>query len=483
MAQLRGVAILRTTTVFVAATGFLVLAGCTEDGSQSALNSGATSEKTAPKPKLGKSVEQNVPAPEVFQVAEAGLWDGRPSLGGIWVAHPDVKDPERVLIRNEANGEEITGALFRRQRDIPGPRLQASSDAADALGMLPGAPVKLTVTALRREVVQEETDFETEPRDVVEVTRLQEDAEISATAIDASPAQSKPAAGEATAIAAAAATTTAAAVDGAEDVVKPRKKTGWFGRKKAEEQLEEETVALEDAPLAEAAVDDTTDDVDEAVLDALESDGITDIDTPEKKPFKWPWQKKKDAQTEASDANQDDLAAAVSATLSETRVETTELPQVASEPLVVASLSEELTEAAVPSAPKKKKTGWFRKREPQTPDALTETPTETAGQVAEEPFEITAIEPAKQETAQPRGASSLDRPYIQVGVFGVESNATRTASQMRAAGIVPAVREGSTGGRKVWRVVVGPARDKKERTALLQQVKDTGFGDAYAVRN
>ncbi len=100
-------------------------------------------------------VERDVEAPEVFQVTEAGLWDGRPSLGGVWVAHPDVKDPERVIIRNTANGKFVIGALFRREREIPGPRIQVSSDAAAALGMLAGAPVQLNVTALRREKVED----------------------------------------------------------------------------------------------------------------------------------------------------------------------------------------------------------------------------------------------------------------------------------------------------------------------------------------
>jgi hypothetical protein len=104
----------------------------------------------------GKTGQRDVEAPEVFDISEAGLWDGRPSLGVIWVAHPDVTDPQRVIIRNTANGQSVVGALFRRQRDLPGPRLQASSDAAEALAMLPGAPVNLHVTALIREPVTEE---------------------------------------------------------------------------------------------------------------------------------------------------------------------------------------------------------------------------------------------------------------------------------------------------------------------------------------
>lgn len=96
-------------------------------------------------------VENDVEAPDVYQVTESGLWDGRPSLGGVWVAAPDVKDPERVIIRNTDNGKFVIGALFRRERDNPGPTLQISSDAAAALGLLAGQPGRVSVTALRRE--------------------------------------------------------------------------------------------------------------------------------------------------------------------------------------------------------------------------------------------------------------------------------------------------------------------------------------------
>jgi cell division septation protein DedD len=98
-------------------------------------------------------VERDIESPEVFQVSESGLWDGRPSLGGVWVAHPDVTEPERVIIRNEESGKFVIGALFKRERDNPGPKFQVSSDAASALGMLAGAPDKLNVTALRRQDV------------------------------------------------------------------------------------------------------------------------------------------------------------------------------------------------------------------------------------------------------------------------------------------------------------------------------------------
>ena len=91
----------------------------------------------------------DVEAPDVFQVTDTALWDGRPSLGGVWVASLD--EPERVIMRNSANGKFVIGALFKRERDNPGPSLQISSDAAAALGMLAGQPVSISVTALRRQ--------------------------------------------------------------------------------------------------------------------------------------------------------------------------------------------------------------------------------------------------------------------------------------------------------------------------------------------
>ncbi|MDX1742121.1 MAG: SPOR domain-containing protein [Ruegeria sp.] len=106
-------------------------------------------------PEFSDRSGDTIEAPDVFNVAEAGLWDGRPSLGGIWVAHPDVTQPERVVIKNTANNKSVNGALFRRERNLPGPALQLSSAAAEELGILAGAPTKIEVVALRRKPVEE----------------------------------------------------------------------------------------------------------------------------------------------------------------------------------------------------------------------------------------------------------------------------------------------------------------------------------------
>ncbi|MDJ0823343.1 MAG: SPOR domain-containing protein, partial [Paracoccaceae bacterium] len=63
---------------------------------------------------------------------------------------------------NEQNGKFVIGAIFRRERQSPGPRLQVSSDAAAALGMLAGAPTNIDVVALRREEVKPAPALETQ---------------------------------------------------------------------------------------------------------------------------------------------------------------------------------------------------------------------------------------------------------------------------------------------------------------------------------
>ena len=96
----------------------------------------------------------------------------------------------------------------------------------------------------------------------------------------------------------------------------------------------------------------------------------------------------------------------------------------------------------------------------------------------------TAVETAAATAPAPRPTnSSLEKPFIQLGIFSVEDNATRTGQQMRNAGLVPMIKRGERGGKPFWRVVVGPASNKSERSALLKKIKGEGFSDAYAVTN
>ncbi len=244
-------------------------------------------DSTAPMT-AGPMVERDVEAPEIFSVSENGLWDGRPSLGGVWVAHPDATDPERVIIRNPTNDKFVIGALFRRERDNPGPALQVSSDAAEELGMLAGAPQSLSVVALRREEGPAEV--------AAAVADFDNPVEITAEPLD-------PVAGAAAA-------------------------------------------AIEAAEAAEAAP--------------------TPAPTP--------------------------------------------------------------APAAAPS-------------------------------------------------------SSLEKPFIQIGIFSIEANATRTAERLRSDGLSARVLSQQSQGKPFWRVIVGPAPTSQDRAAVLEKVKALGFGDAYFVTN
>lgn len=228
-------------------------------------------------------VEREVESPEVFSVTDTALWDGRPSLGGVWVAYPGVKDPERVIIRNPANDTFVLGALFRRERDNPGPKIQVSSDAAEALGLLAGQPSELSIVALRKKAV----------------------------------APDEPAATD----------------------------------------TEEEDVTAETlGPIAAAAAA-----IDEA-----------------------------DAAAEA-------------------------------------------------------------------------TPSGTAA------------------AATP--ASTLDKPFVQIGIFSIEDNARRTANRFQSAGLTPTVKAQEARGKKFWRVLIGPAASASERKSMLAKARELGFADAYAVTN
>ncbi len=167
--------------VLAAALG---LAACDENGEfafPSGGDAAASGTTTSAAPLQTTTTEQDVERPDLFEVTDRGLWDGRPSLGGAWVAHPDVVDPERALILNTATGETVVGALFRRERENPGPLLQVSSDVAEALGILPGAPTELYVVALRREEITVEDDV---PENNPVVASLATPVNVEATPLD-----------------------------------------------------------------------------------------------------------------------------------------------------------------------------------------------------------------------------------------------------------------------------------------------------------
>ena len=82
--------------------------------------------------------------------------------------------------------------------------------------------------------------------------------------------------------------------------------------------------------------------------------------------------------------------------------------------------------------------------------------------------------------AQPQ-APRIDRPFVQIGIFSVEQNATNARALMQRNGLTAEIRRGRINDNQFWRVVVGPAGSTAERADILRRVRGLGFADAYAV--
>ncbi|MFV2037219.1 MAG: SPOR domain-containing protein, partial [Paracoccaceae bacterium] len=114
---------------------------------------------------------------------------------------------------------------------------------------------------------------------------------------------------------------------------------------------------------------------------------------------------------------------------------------------------------------------------PPDADLIQQQPLNSVAEIA-----ANAIEAATADAAA-APVSALERPFIQIGIFSIQANADNTADMMRAAGVIPTITKSQSSGKTFWRVIVGPAADAAERSALLETVRGLGFSDAYAVTN
>ncbi len=337
----------------------VALAGC-EDGQgfpNFGTNDDATdaSNDTVAAQQSPQSVLKDVERPDIFNVTDMALWDGRPSLGGVWVAHPDIKTPERVLVTNTKTGKTIPGALFRRERENPGPVFQASSEAAALLGMLAGAPAELKVLAVR----QEEVIIEPEPVPVVEGDEISDEELATAGVVDDLNAEVP------------------------ETIEEEPKRGNFLQRLFRRKPAENAAIAAGGVAAAETVDDASAPDVETSTLDPVASSAAAAI-----------------ARAEASD-----------------------------------------------------------KPEPRPERASAADPTPTPS------------------------APALRNPFIQVGLFSVEANANAAAANLRQSGIIPTIDDRSTNGVLTWRVLVGPVTTADDQAALLGQVKNLGFKDAFLTNN
>jgi hypothetical protein len=261
---------------------FGLLAGCV----QGTGTGGVTGSPAASTARAGAAGD--VEAPEVFQVTDSALWDGRPSLGGIWVASPEAQNPERVVMFNPATGKSVQGALFKRERDNPGPRLQISSDAAEALGILAGQPSEIRVTALRRAEPEAPAAATVPPAEVATAevatdggTAAESGADASAEATAAAATAALAAAGSAAVDGEDAATAADGVTDAAGEAVaatEPPKRKTWKERRAEAKAAREAKKAAAEAAKAAAAAGATVDGAAE-VPATPEAAGVAVIET------------------------------------------------------------------------------------------------------------------------------------------------------------------------------------------------------------
>ena len=86
--------------------------------------------------------------PKFLDISASVIWDGSQTLGGNWVSHPNIKSPERVLIKNTTNGKSVVGAIFQQTKNLNKGLAAISSDAAKALGVSKNNETKLQIVAI-----------------------------------------------------------------------------------------------------------------------------------------------------------------------------------------------------------------------------------------------------------------------------------------------------------------------------------------------
>jgi hypothetical protein len=91
------------------------------------------------------------------------------------------------------------------------------------------------------------------------------------------------------------------------------------------------------------------------------------------------------------------------------------------------------------------------------------------------------VKPPKTDSATTE--TKLSKPFIQVGIFGIENNANKTKDQMLQLNLPANIFNSQIKKKPYWRVVVGPATASESRNNMLKKIKSAGFADAYFVTN
>ena len=77
----------------------------------------------------------------------------------------------------------------------------------------------------------------------------------------------------------------------------------------------------------------------------------------------------------------------------------------------------------------------------------------------------------------------ITKSFIQVGIFGVQDNATKTRDRLSQLDLPINTFEFEIKGKSYWRVVAGPASTSQSKQNMLTKIQSAGFTDAYFVKN
>lgn len=504
-------------TLLMAGSGVLLTA-CDE-------GAGTTSTATSPATAFQEPLELDVEAPDVFRHVGLGIWDGRTSLGGVWVAHPLAGQPERVLITNTITKQQIKGALFRKDSSLAGPSIQLSSDAARSIGVKPGEPTELEIVALRREVVQPDPPASVETAE----TTLEEPTPGPETGVETVALPSEDT-GE-TDTEAASDLVAAEPGNGTTDVAEPEEVATETGDPDSEDGAETSNIL---ASLVPATTEDET--PTEPVAETSETpsaDKETTAETsadvtsePVETPLETPVAEESTPATPSDGEPESEGLGSIFARIfgdqdeAETPepdttapIETAALPAPAPSdepvtPVIVDTPAPEAdaptpTATQLPPAEEPEVTAPVVSPtpEPATPIQVEATaePTPIEPETALDAPEAPVVNPPVAETPRPTEPapvaaapaetpappSAEDRPeraFVQVGLFGVLDNAQRLKRQLELEGYTVRVRTTKIKDKDYTRVMVGPGNSKADVQRLVDAMRTRGFRDATPVR-
>lgn len=90
-----------------------------------------------------------------------------------------------------------------------------------------------------------------------------------------------------------------------------------------------------------------------------------------------------------------------------------------------------------------------------------------------------AAKAAPAKTAPAATIAAAGKKYVQVGTFGVPSNAQRTAQRLQRSGLPVRIGQYSKGGKNYQVVLAGPFASQTRLGQALKAVRGAGFGDAF----